>query len=1117
MKFRKIVKSTTVITLSLMMVLPAFGTYYFENSSRVYASETQNNAQQISVYYFNRETNQYELEKTQSFGDNGTVNAVQMYTNGPIDRLGWLATSSELNFNGTIKDTVLNKALQDSSNKFLYNVDMPTPANYSSFMNSLYTSPNKYRYLYEVTKEIPITKSALEAAGGNVNINNLVGNATASYNVTNPVENMGTPEISEVSKGEKYQYYYNKDDLKDNSNITLTGKLDMEPLISLVTYLNNQQLAIRTIDGYTSDTNGLLVNGEPPDYSTNGTYVDIKTQIDSRVTLGDKISFKFTSYNFKPVQVFFEGNESNPALITPESKYDKNNVNNEYDFTFKNPGNLPQGPKTLVVRTNLTNSNFNTTGSGGTGNIVERKTVPTNELFAPMTLTISSGLTVSKDVVNAISNANGADPLEFGGSVFVNVCGLYHPYNQFLRWINSNIYIYSTETMNSNPITINFVNVPVITAHLDGGTINAKHGEGSNWTPDGVGMIKVDWKKDANGVVKLPTPRKPGYRFEGWYTSENGGERVCGCQNFSLNSNIYAQWEPIIKDAALVTFDTGKSSVSDFQIQIPAIESSDNSSDNPNISSSQNSSSTDKQKKTENKENESQGNTATTKNESQESSTSAKDKLEGSTATTKNESKDSTKNNTGNEKAAEASLAVSNASEVQPKTDSNQKNTQSQNTQPKKDDSANSSTDSTEINNYDITKTAKAILTEEMVNNEANKIALQETKKQFKDTAVGYKFIGWSTEKNDPDMKYSAFKNGPMTVTGYNTVLYAQWKKVEKPAVKPSTNNNNYSSSSSSVSGGSGGGSSSISPDNVASGNKALDRIYGSDRIETANKIAEKYFGKAGTVIITEKNIFPDSLTATVLSKQLNAPILLTSTDNLDNSVSDEIQKLGAKHVIIVGGSNSVSDNVKKQIEERFDKNVERISGSDRYGTSEMVAKRVVKITGNLNKAVVASGELFPDALSVSPFAAEKGYPILLVKKNDIPLQINNAIKDLKINNVYIAGGNNSVSSESSETEKELPKVVNRMYGNTRYETALEIAKTMFKDSQKAFVTSGQVFSDALVIGPVAGKYQAPILLTPNYTLNSVNNYIKNSKINDITVVGGSKYIPESVFKSLNK
>ena len=301
------------------------------------------------------------------------------------------------------------------------------------------------------------------------------------------------------------------------------------------------------------------------------------------------------------------------------------------------------------------------------------------------------------------------------------------------------------------------------------------------------------------------------------------------------------------------------------------------------------------------------------------------------------------------------------------------------------------------------------------------------------------------------------------------------------------------------------------------SDNTNTGRIDGRDRIETAINISKKNYDKAKSVIVVRHDLFPDSMTASVLAKLKDAPILLNPTDRLDSRVGDEIKRLGAEEVIIVGGQNSVSEKVREDLKAYdADKNVERIAGADRYGTSEMVAKRVVGITGKKNTGVVASGQVFPDALSVGTFASREGYPILLVKKDSVPSQIQNAIKDLDINKTYIAGGTNTISKS---TEAKLPGVLERMAGNTRYETSVAIAKSKFGASKEAYIASGEEFADALVISPISGKFNRPTLLVSrNKNSNSpVKTYIRNAGFTSITAIGGERFVPYSVLEDLVK
>ena len=291
-------------------------------------------------------------------------------------------------------------------------------------------------------------------------------------------------------------------------------------------------------------------------------------------------------------------------------------------------------------------------------------------------------------------------------------------------------------------------------------------------------------------------------------------------------------------------------------------------------------------------------------------------------------------------------------------------------------------------------------------------------------------------------------------------------------------------------------------------------RVKGRDRIETAIEISKKYFKQADKVIIVDASNFPDAMAASALAKELKAPILLTNSSNLDSRVKVEIARLGAQNVTVIGGKSSISEGTLKQLS-KFDKDgVERISGKDRYETSAEVARRLVKLNGNTGQAVIASGEVFADALTVGPYAAREGYPILLVKSNSIPKAISDVIKEIGIKKVTIVGGNGSVSKS---LEKSLPTVLERLSGATRYETAINIATKKF-NTNKVFLANGEQWMDALVIGPVGGLLNMPILLTgENRAPQSLKNYISREKVQKLTAVGGNKMISESVFKELTK
>ncbi|MDU2574920.1 MAG: cell wall-binding repeat-containing protein [Finegoldia magna] len=281
------------------------------------------------------------------------------------------------------------------------------------------------------------------------------------------------------------------------------------------------------------------------------------------------------------------------------------------------------------------------------------------------------------------------------------------------------------------------------------------------------------------------------------------------------------------------------------------------------------------------------------------------------------------------------------------------------------------------------------------------------------------------------------------------------------------------------------------------------ERVAGANRIQTAVEVSKKYYESADTVIIANYEKFADSLSASALSKALKAPILLVQKDQLDSVVAQEINRLGAKNVIVIGGEQSI-DKTKDSLSQY---NVQTIAGSDRYETSAKIAQEIIKRTGT-KQAVIASGETFADALTVAPLANKHNMPILLVQQNNIPKATQEVLK--QIDKVIIVGGEKTISKE---VENKLPNPT-RIAGANRYETAKKIYEYDFKDTKEVNIANGTNFADSLVIGSI----DCPILLTEsNEVPEATKEAIKESKFEKVNVFGGENSISESVVKELIK
>ena len=320
-----------------------------------------------------------------------------------------------------------------------------------------------------------------------------------------------------------------------------------------------------------------------------------------------------------------------------------------------------------------------------------------------------------------------------------------------------------------------------------------------------------------------------------------------------------------------------------------------------------------------------------------------------------------------------------------------------------------------------------------------------------------------------------------------NTMVVAQWKTVQKPDLKPNT-----------------------PPE---TGRVEQERIAGENRLETAIAISKKNFDHAQYVVLARSDEYPDALTAGVLAKAMNAPILLTRTGTLDEDVKKEIARLGAKEVILVGGDNALSKEVETAVKANWKSS--RIGGADRYETSALVARIIVKVKGNPEKVILATGLNYADALSINPYAGKMAYPILLTKTNALPDVIKKTIQDLKVSSALVLGGKAALTDA---VVKDLPQKIERIGGETRYETSAMIAERFFPKAATAYLASGEDFADALTAGPVAAGADVPVLLTKKADLpKAIAKHIQKASYEKITIVGGVNAVSKAVEDALKE
>lgn len=312
----------------------------------------------------------------------------------------------------------------------------------------------------------------------------------------------------------------------------------------------------------------------------------------------------------------------------------------------------------------------------------------------------------------------------------------------------------------------------------------------------------------------------------------------------------------------------------------------------------------------------------------------------------------------------------------------------------------------------------------------------------------------------------------------------------------------------------------SIGAFNSSSVSAAASRISGQDRYETAAAISKAGWTTSDYVVLASGEGYADALCAAPLAKKYNAPILLTDSNTLNEKTKEEIKRLGAKHVFIVGKYASVSQSAENDLSSIVS-DIQRLGGNDRYETSVIVAKQL----GAIDKVVVTSGFGFADALSIAPIAAQDNMPILLTGKDELPQVVQNYIQDNKasIKNSYVVGGQGVISDS---TLNQLSSTAVRLSGSNRFETNLKVME-YFKSELKfdnlyivqADGPTGKEFADALAGTALAVKTSSPVVLTYKTISSDIASFIKsNTTANtSITPLGGEAAVPDSLVSGLQQ
>ena len=253
-----------------------------------------------------------------------------------------------------------------------------------------------------------------------------------------------------------------------------------------------------------------------------------------------------------------------------------------------------------------------------------------------------------------------------------------------------------------------------------------------------------------------------------------------------------------------------------------------------------------------------------------------------------------------------------------------------------------------------------------------------------------------------------------------------------------------------------------------------------------------------------------------IVEKDLNLKLAL--------GVRDRLQNLGVKVIMsrdtdkfvalqdISGGANAANPDVFVSIHQNSFTTAAPY-GIETYYNKEMdkavansLQNNLIKNTNAYNRGVkfgdlhVVRETYMPASLVECGFLSNPDEANLLKSES-----YQNKIMDAIANGTY----------EYLKTNVSLDALIaNRVYGNTRFETSYKLFDMGWSSSETVILANGMDYPDALTAAPLAGKYNAPILLSRNTTLASqpdLKASLVNKGVKNVIIIGGETAISSGI------
>ncbi|WP_434811250.1 D-alanyl-D-alanine carboxypeptidase family protein [Microbacterium sp. bgisy189] len=260
---------------------------------------------------------------------------------------------------------------------------------------------------------------------------------------------------------------------------------------------------------------------------------------------------------------------------------------------------------------------------------------------------------------------------------------------------------------------------------------------------------------------------------------------------------------------------------------------------------------------------------------------------------------------------------------------------------------------------------------------------------------------------------------------------------------------------------------------------RATGRIVGDAETTTsvaASQRARPEGQTAPVVLLVSQDSSTEALSAAPVAAALGGPMLLVGRDGIPVSVVEEIRRLRPDRLIIVGGTGTISARTEERVQ-KLAPSVERIAGSNRYGTSRALVRSAFT---NESEVFIATGRSFANALVGGALAAARGEPLIAVDglADRVPERTLDLVSDLGAKRVVLVGNPDSVSSGIYRQFARSGLEVVRLKADSASEMSAVMARRFPESADRVIVANTTDYRGAMAGLTYAIVRRSPLVLS---------------------------------------